>query len=105
MNRQGKSKDCRRLKSQPRSSPCLNSGAFRSFSGNAHADWGVGAVLGVQTCYLTVIFNAEVNEAAVGIGKAEDGFNQVFVWPASAIAFKLDSEGFLSGNRAIHLTI
>lgn len=54
----------------------------------AHADWGVGAVanhggfggqvlvLGVQTCYLTVIFNAEVNGAAVGIGKADDGFNQ-----------------------------
>ena len=68
--------------------------------GNEGGELGDAVVFGVKPGDGAVVFDAEVEGAAFGVGETDDGGDDGGIGEAILVAFEFDGEGFLLGDGA-----
>lgn len=71
----------------------------RGARGDQRSEAGQGLVIGMQAAGAAVVFDAEPQLAAVGVGQAHQGFDQFAVRKAMRVALELDGQRFLGWQR------
>jgi len=55
-------------------------------------------MLDMQACRRAIVLDTQPQLAAICVGEADNGFNQVTVRQARAVALEFDGEGFTGGQ-------